>query len=150
MKLGLSLIAIAAGIFGIISVVLAVISENNTSALTIVGILLALFFGGFLLLDTKNSLLIISSEGIEYRRSGYTIFAQWKDVKKVELRIRRRHEYVLILHKPIVKSNRLNRVLLNITRADTVLFLNIFEHNWYQKSIGDLIQHHALYVKFPS
>lgn len=118
--------------------------------LTIVGILLALFFGGFLLLDTKNSLLIISSEGIEYRRTGYKIFSDWQNVEKVEMRIRRRPEYVLILRESNVSGDQLNKYLLRMIGADTVLFLAVFEHNWHRKQIGNLIRRHAPHIKLPS
>ena len=148
--LGLSLAALGVGIIGIVLILYDLFFRTGTNPTNVIGTVLALCFGSLLFLEAKNSLLIISSERIEYRRSGYTISADWKDVKKVELRMRRRPEYVLVLKKSDVKANRLNKFLLGMTKSDVIIPLNAFAVNWHRKSIGDLIQQYAPQIKLPT
>ncbi|MCA9956413.1 MAG: hypothetical protein KC434_16910 [Anaerolineales bacterium] len=145
-RLGLSVALIGAGLFGIISILL----RHTLSITTGTGSFLALLLGILLLLDTLHSMLIISAEGIEYRRSGYTIFANWANIKGIEHKIRRRPEYVLVLEKPAIKANRINKQMLELTKASAIIPLNMFVINWHQKSIGNLIQCHAPQIKLPS
>lgn len=150
MTLGISLLALGAGILGIVLNLYQLIFGTSATPTTVIGTALALCLGSLLLLETKNSLLIISPRGIEYRRAGYTIFAEWKEVKKIEPRIRRRPEHVLILQKSKLKANCVNRFLLRLTHSDVIIPLNVFESNWPQKSIGKSIQNYAPQISLPS
>ncbi len=149
-SLGISLLTLGAGILGTVSSLYQLIFRTGVTATTVIGTVIAFCFGSLLLLETKNSLLIISPEGIEYRRAVYTIFAEWKEVKKIELRIRRRPEYVLILQKSKLEAHRVNRFLLRLTHSDVIIPVNMFANNWHRKSIGKSIQHYAPQVNLSS
>lgn len=148
--LGISVLTLGAGILGIVLSLYQLIFWTSVTPSTVIGTVLAFCFGSLLLLETKNSLLIISPEGIEYRRAMYTIFAEWKEVKKIELRIRRRPEYVLILQKSKLEANRVNRFLLSLTHSNVIIPVNMFANNWHRKSIGKSIQHYAPQITLPS
>ena len=148
--LALSLAILAAGIFGVLSISYQLWGNRNINPSTAIGAMLALCFGSLLFFDAQKSLLIVSSAGIEYRRVGYKIFVKWNDVKKVELRMRRRPEYVLVLRKSALEANRVNRFLLGITHSDLIIPLNVFRLNWHQTTLGDLIQRHAPQIELPA
>lgn len=144
------LLILVPGSIWVLCLIFQVFMGENINVFTIIGIILALCLATLLLLDSNNTMLIISSKGIEYSRSGYTIFAEWKDIKKVELRLRGRFEYVLVLNKSVVEANRINKLLLGITNSDVIIPLNQFIFNWHRTSLGELIQLHAPQIKLPN
>ena len=143
-KLIISLVSII-----ILNIALQFFFGENITIYTIIGHVVALFTLALLILDLKYTKLIISPHGIEYHRYGYKIFAEWKDIKKIELRLRRRFEYVLILKKSKLEANQINQFLLKRRNADVIIPLNLFRHNWHKTSLGKLIKQYAPQVKLP-
>lgn len=149
-NLVLSLTILMLGILGVLPSILQIFLGGNINKANTIGGILALCFGILLLSDTINTLFVISPKGIEYHRAGYTIFVQWEDVKKAELRIYRRHQYVLILRKSTVTTNRVQKIFLRMTKGDLIIPLEIFAFNWQNGHIGDLIRHYAPQAKIPN
>lgn len=146
----ISLLFLVPGSIWALWMIFQVFIGEDTNVFTIIGVILALCLATLLLLDSNNTMLIISSKGIEYRRSGYAIFAGWKDIKRVGHRLYRPFVYVLVLHKSDVRANRVNKFLLRITNSDIIIPLNQFVFNWHRTSLGELIQHHAPQIKLPN
>ena len=149
-NLALSLTILMLGILGVLPSILQIFLGGSINKANIIGGILALCFGTLQLLDAINTLFIISPKGIEYHRAGYKIFIQWEDIKKAELRIYRRHQYVLILRKSTVIANRVQKFFLRKTRGDLIIPLEIFAFNWQNGHIGDLIRHYAPQAKIPN
>ena len=146
-NLALSLLFVVLGISGIAS---SILGETINKA-NLIGGMLVSSFGVLLLLDTMNTLLIISPKGLEYHRVGYTIFVQWEDVEKAEIRIYGgRHRYMLILRKSVVAARRLQKSLLRKTKGDVSIPLELFAFNWQKGHIGYLIRHYAPHAKIPN
>lgn len=146
----ISLLFLVPGSIWAMWMIIQVFTGENINVLEIIGVILALCLATLLLLDSNNMMLIISSKGIEYRRAGYTIFAGWKDIKRVEPRLHRPFVYGLVLHKSVVRANRTIKFLLKITNLDVIIPLNRFVFNWHRTGLGELIQHHAPQIKLPS
>lgn len=131
--------------------VFRIIFTGDMMVQTLLLSVIALSLGILLLLETVNTLLIISADGIEYRRIGYTILASWSDIQRVELRLHMRggSRYVLVLRNSVVKGSHLQRRLLRLGRRDLIIPLAAFDYNWHKTDIGRLIGLRAQ-VKVPN
>jgi hypothetical protein len=145
----LSLFISVVALGGVLSVFIELIFKKSVSPSILIGSIIALGFGLLMLFDTVNTLLIISSEGIEYRRGGYTLSVTWQDIERIEVRLRRRLEYVLVLKKSTLVANRWETTFLQLTKTHLVIPLSLFAINWHRTKIGELIRHHAPHMKMP-
>lgn len=145
----LSLFISVVALGGVLSVFVELIFKKSLPPFILIGSIIALGFGLLLLFDAFNTLLIISSEGIECRRGGYTISVAWQDIERIEVRLRRRLEYVLVLKKSTLVANRLETAFLQAKKSHLVIPLSVFAINWHRTKIGELIRHYAPHMNIP-
>lgn len=137
------------GLLSFLSAVLGIVGKQNNKLGLLFGILMIISLGLFLLYDVVNTMLVISSKGIEYHRGGYTIKASWREIDKVEVRLRRRLEYVLTLKSSTVIANRWQKYLLQMNKGNLTIPLSVFDNDWSRTEIGELIKYFAPDIKIP-
>jgi hypothetical protein len=149
LHLALFLFISVTALLGLLSAFIEFILRGAISASAVIGSATAFIFGLLLLFDTVNTLLVISSEGIEYRRGGYTITISWQDIERTEVKLRKRLEHVLKLKRSTLKANCLQSYLLQVNKGDLMIPLALFEVEWHRTEIGDLIRHYAPHTNVP-